>query len=266
MERHEDVMRLHMSSRRSRLAGFSVSAYVVRGVLVDCGFPLVGSDVSQLLGSGGLRGVVVTHHHEDHAGNVEEVARRGIPIAAHPEALAAMREPAPIGAYRRLIWGEAPPLRSPVTPLFADDLQLVHTPGHSRDHLAVWDGETETLIAGDLFLGVKVRVAHDDEEPRVLLDSLRRAAALSPRRLFDGHRGSIPSPGAALAAKIAWLEETIGRIDGMAAEGTSEAEISRVVFGRRTAIDVFSRGEYSRLSLVRAVLGNARPAGQAGTR
>lgn len=254
IERHDDVVRLDMSSRRSRVAGFGVSAYVVRGVLVDCGFPQVGSEVEQLLGNAGLRGVVVTHHHEDHAGNIEAVARRGIPIAAHPEAMAALRDPGPIGAYRRLVWGEAPPLRSPVTPLFADDLQLVHTPGHSRDHVSVWDTETGTLFAGDLFLGVKVRVAHDDEDPRALVDSLRRVAALSPARLFDGHRGLIPAPREALAAKIAWLDTMIGRIERMADDGASEREISRALLGRRAAIDIFSRGEYSRRSLVRAVL------------
>lgn len=254
VERHDDVVRFDMSSRRSRLAGLSVSAFLVRGVLIDCGFPSLEMEVTRLLSSEQLRGVVVTHWHEDHAGNAELVASRGIPMAASSATLAIIRNPAPIAPYRRFTWGSPRALQSPVTPFFPDDLQLVSTPGHSRDHLAVWDPESESLFSGDLFLGVKVRVAHHDEAPRATVQSLRRILALAPRRLFDGHRGLIERPSGALQAKIDWMEETIGRIEGAAADGRSEQEIARAVLGRRDLMDLISGGEYSRRSLVHAVL------------
>ena len=77
-ERHGDVVRVEMSNRRSRLAGFSVSAFLVRGMLVDTGFPGVGDDVERLLASERLQGILVSHFHEDHAGNIAAAARRGI--------------------------------------------------------------------------------------------------------------------------------------------------------------------------------------------
>jgi endoribonuclease LACTB2 len=254
VERHDDVVRFDMSSRRSRMAGFSVSAFLVRGVLVDCGFPDVETEFTRLLASERLRGVMVTHWHEDHAGNLEGVASRGIPIAAHIETLARARAAEPIGGYRRFTWGSATPLRSPVTPFFAEELEVVPTPGHSRDHQAVWDAETATLFSGDLFLGVKVRVAHHDERPRTMVRSLRRVLALAPRRMFDAHRGLIPEPRGALQAKLDWLESTIGAIDEMARSGAREEQISRAILGRRSWIDIMSRGEYSRRSFVHAVL------------
>ncbi|MEO7965319.1 MAG: MBL fold metallo-hydrolase [Gemmatimonadaceae bacterium] len=236
------------------MAGFSVSAYLIRGVLVDCGFPDVQLEFLRLLSSERLRGVVVTHWHEDHAGNIEAVASRGIPIAAHAATLAAARAALPIAFYRRFTWGSAEALRSPITPLFADDLEFVPTPGHSRDHLAVWDPQTSTLFAGDLFLGVKVRVAHHDEEPRATVKSLRRILQLAPKRLFDAHRGEVENPRGALQAKIDWMEETIGKIGARARNGDSEDVIARTLLGRRSSIDIFSCGEYSRRSFVNAVL------------
>jgi glyoxylase-like metal-dependent hydrolase (beta-lactamase superfamily II) len=203
IEKHGDVARLDMSHRRSRLINYSVSAYLVRGVLVDCGFPALHTEFARLLNDERLRGVIITHRHEDHAGNVELVASRGIPIAASPATLASLRAPGKIGFYRRFTWGSMPPLRSPVTPLFVDDLEMLHAPGHSSDHHVVWDSATGTLFASDLFLGVKVRVAHESEDPRRLIESLRLVARLGPERLFDGHRGLVPRPRDALEAKIA---------------------------------------------------------------
>ena len=36
-----------------------------------------------------------------------------------------------------------------------------------------WDAERETVFGGDLFLGVRVRVAHPGEDPRQLARSVR---------------------------------------------------------------------------------------------
>jgi hypothetical protein len=118
----------------------------------------------------------------------------------------------------------------------------------------VWDAEREIVASGDLFLGVKVRVAHAHESPRTLVRSLRVVAALEPRLLLDAHRGAIVNPTETLRAKIAWMEETIGAIESLAARGMGEREIQRRVLGKEAPVGYASAGEYSKISLVRAVL------------
>jgi glyoxylase-like metal-dependent hydrolase (beta-lactamase superfamily II) len=253
VERHGDVTRLHFSSPRSRLVGYAVSAYVVDGVLVDTGFPAVRADVARLLDELRPRGAVVTHEHEDHAGNVELIARRGVPLGASAATLAAVRDVGGIGLYRHFTWGAMPPLRSAVERFDPAPLALVPAPGHSPDHHVVWDAARETVFGGDLFLGVKVRVAHHDERPRLLARSLRAVAGLRPRRLFDAHRGLVERPAAALRAKADWLEEMIGRIEWRVAQGWGDRAIRREVLGPEEPTGYFSLGEYSRTSFVRAV-------------
>ncbi|MCC6774424.1 MAG: MBL fold metallo-hydrolase [Gemmatimonadaceae bacterium] len=257
IERHEDVVRFAMSTRRSRLAGMSASAYLVGGVLIDCGFPDVAHEVDRLLQQETLRGVIVTHAHEDHAGNVEAVARRGIALLAHPDTLAYARAPARLPMYRRFTWGEPSPLRSAIVSFEPEGLVLLHTPGHSPDHHVVWDASTRTLFSSDLFIGVKVRVAHHSERPRELVASLRRVLALDPARVFDAHRGLLPTPQESLRAKLAWTEELIGRVEALADTGMPVERIARAVLGTRDANDFVSIGEYSRINLVRAVLAEA---------
>jgi glyoxylase-like metal-dependent hydrolase (beta-lactamase superfamily II) len=251
--RRSDVEALWFSTPRSRLAGYGVHIFVARDVMIDTGFHAVRRAVGRLIDERRPKGIVITHHHEDHAGNIELAAERGLPIIAAPVTLDAAATPAPIGFYRRFVWSPMPLLRSPVTPLALDELELVHTPGHSPDHHAVWDAERETLFAGDLFLAVRVRVARPGENPRALVESLRRAAALRPKRMFDAHRGEVPDPVTSLLAKAAWIDETIGRIDAAIDAGKSDERIRDEVLGREEWVSYVSRGDLCKLNFVRAV-------------
>jgi endoribonuclease LACTB2 len=251
------VTRLRLRSWRGALVGYDVSAYLIDGVLVDTGFPRARAAMLEAVGSARVRGVVVTHWHEDHAGNVPAIAATGLPIAMHPECEALLRERPPIRFYRREVWGWTPALTGPVESFDPAPLQMIAAPGHSPDHRVVWDAERRILVSGDLFLGVKVRVAHEHESPRVLLSSLRHAAALEPRLLLDAHRGVVRDAAAQLRAKAEWNAETIGRIEELAGTGMEPRAIVRRLFGRESLVGWASGGEYSRRAFVRAVLNEA---------
>jgi ribonuclease/clavin/mitogillin len=259
----DDIEPIRLRSWRSAAMGYSVFVFLVRDQLIDTGFPGARKAVARLLDERRPRGVVVTHQHEDHAGNVELIARRGIPIAmarATEEALRAGE--ASVGLYRRACWGPMARLSAAIEAYEPSGLELVSTPGHSPDHHVVWDAERETLFAGDLFLGVKVRVARPMEDPRALARSARRTAALQPRRVLDAHRGLVPNGADALRAKATWLEEMIASIDDRIARGWSDRAITRAVLGREGLVYAVSRGDLSRLNFVRAVRATgARPAG-----
>jgi glyoxylase-like metal-dependent hydrolase (beta-lactamase superfamily II) len=164
-----------------------------------------------------------------------------------------MRESEEMGAYRRVTWGRmrSQPIAS--DPFAPAPLEPLHTPGHSADHHIVWDPERETLFSADLFLGVKVRVARPEEDPRALLSSIRQAAGLRPRVMWDAHRGRIENPVAALAAKADWLEALIERVERRIAEGEPDERIARAELGAPGAIDIASFGDLSRVNLIRAI-------------
>ena len=243
--------------------GYSVCVFLVRGQLIDTGFPGARRSVARLLDERRPRGVVVTHQHEDHAGNVELVAERGIPVAMARATEGALRAgEANVGFYRRACWGMMAPLRAAIEAYQPAGLELLSTPGHSPDHHVVWDAEREILFAGDLFLGVKVRAARPMEDPRALARSARRAAALRPRVLLDAHRGIVPNGADALEAKAQWLDDVVGAIDAHIARGWSDRAITTAVLGREDAVAVASFGDLSRLNFVRAVRATAATPGE----
>jgi len=260
-ESHGDVRRFEFSSPASRLVGYSVNVFVVRGVMVDCAFPRAHNAFAEVLQRETPRGLFITHHHEDHGGNAELVARAGVPLAASRATFDRLRSPKPIKSYRRITWGSAQPLVSSVVQFDDQALSLLEAPGHCADHHVVWDASEGTLFGGDLYLGVKVRIAHPGEDPRLLARTLRKIAELSPARLFDAHRGFVPNPTPLLIAKAQWTEEMIGEIERRIARGDTDAVIRREVFGGESWPGYFSGGDYSRINFVKAVRRGGAPAG-----
>lgn len=254
-----DVRPIRLRSWRSAMLGYSVLVFHVRGQLIDTGFPGVRTTIARLLDELRPQGIVLTHQHEDHAGNVELAAHRGYPIAMAPVTEHALRVGEPhVGLYRRICWGMMSPLRASFERFEPVGLEMIHLPGHSPDHHVVWDQEREDLYSGDLFLGVRVRVARPMEDPRALARSAAAAAALRPRRMFDSHRGLVPNGAEALRRKAAWLEEMIGGIDARLAAGwTDDRAIMRAVLGREDVLAYVSFGDLSCLNFVRAVRATA---------
>lgn len=252
LQRFGDVTRVRLASLGSRMARLDVSAYLVRDVLVDTGFPHVRRALANLLDERRIEGAMITHWHEDHAGNAELLAARGIPLAMHDETERKLRASEPIRLYRRVVWGSSPTLRAPLRPFGHSVLRLVQTPGHSPDHQVVWDPESETVFSGDLWLGVRSRVMHESENPRLIVDSLRTVLALKPRRMFDAHRGEVREPVDAIAAKIGWMEDTLGTIESRLDAGWSDRAILDAVLGGDEPVALLSFGEYARMNFVKA--------------
>lgn len=242
-----------MSSWATRAVRLDVSAYVIRGVMIDTGFRRLRHELLRAVRELNIRGAIVTHWHEDHAGNAAELSALGVPIAMREDTRAILRRPPDIQVYRRVVWGRPPALVSESPGLDAEGLETIHTPGHSTDHQVAWDQATRTLFSGDLWLGVRARVLHASEDPYRIIDSLRLVAALEPARMFDAHRGVVERPADALRAKIDWLGATLADIERRIHRGERDRQIVREALGGEEMAAVVSHGDYSRRNLVKAV-------------
>lgn len=252
--RYDGVQRIRMWTRRSAAVGYDVSAYLVRGILVDTGFRHVGVELARTLRELQPRGCVVTHWHEDHAGNAPMLAASHMPMWMAQYTERKLRERPQVKLYRHIVWGRPAALPDAVAPLDPAPLQVIATPGHSPDHHVVFDPETATLFSADLWLGVRVRIMGASENPYEILRSLAHIIALRPKRMFDAHRGMVERPVDALEAKRAWLDETVGAIERRLDAGDSERAIVREVLGGEERTAFFSQGEYSRRNLVGSVV------------
>ncbi len=134
----------------------------------------------------GPAAVVVTHAHDDHASGAAAIEARW------PNARFA-KFPWP-GRDRHVRWqplGDGDRVETD-----AGDLEVLHTPGHSPDHVALWHAETRTLFTGDLLvLGSTVFIpASDGGSLADYMRSLERLLGLAPDRAWPAHGPVIDDP------------------------------------------------------------------------
>ena len=141
--------------------------------------------------------VIATHHHGDHVGGIAAVKRRyRARILAHPLTGAALPsglvddilqegEPVPLGAWSGRPWR----------------LRVVHTPGHTRGHIALRDERWGALLVGDLVSGVSTIIIDPGEGDMAdYMTSLQRCVEMRPPLVMPAHGGALP--GNALAAAL----------------------------------------------------------------
>jgi len=136
--------------------------------------------IMEVVGSRSLVAVLVTHTHSDHAPLANPLARdMGVPAVGY--AAGPSFEP-----EIRLLEGA----RFDVGDL---DLHVIHTPGHSEDHLCFRAGEV--LFTGDHIMGGS-SVMVEDMGPYLL--SLEKLRGTGLGRLYPGHGEQMDDPDAVI--------------------------------------------------------------------
>ncbi len=141
--------------------------------------------LDRLLAAGGtLQGVFLTHHHHDHAGGVVPMCRHyGLPLLAHPETLDRIA-PLPADVQARPL-----PLDARLTVDDAVTLEPLHTRGHARGHLCLWDARQRVLVSGDMVLGGgrTTIIAPPEGDMALYMETLQQLMTLNPRVILPGH-------------------------------------------------------------------------------
>lgn len=262
---HGEVRYFRMARTAFGRALYWTGVYLVDGVLIDSGPPNMRSEVARLVAELGVRQCVTTHHHEDHSGNHALLNARGIVPLVHPMGIAHISAPASRlpDLYRRVTWGSPAPAQ--VAPLGdrletpAHRFQVVHTPGHAEDHVALFEPDRGWLFTGDLYLAPRLKVLRDDEDVHAMVGSLRRLVALAPTVVFCQHRGRVGDGPELLRRKLQFLLELGGRIGALRERGLDEAAIARSLPGDDLIWRLWTGGHFAKRHFVRAFLRPPEP-------
>jgi glyoxylase-like metal-dependent hydrolase (beta-lactamase superfamily II) len=264
-----DVTRFDMTRVLPILGRYWTTAYLVGDTLIDSGCAHTAPELMQALGDVPLARIVNTHTHEDHIGANGPL--RGqypeLEILAHPLALPVLADPRraqPLHPYRRLVWGWPEPSRA--QPLSDGALiesahhsfEVIYTPGHSPDHLCLYESQQGWLFTGDLFVGGRDRALRADCDIWGIIAALKRVAALPLTVLFPGSARVRDNPAQALATKIAYLEELGEKILELDRQGQSVRQIVRALCGGPLLIEFITLGHFTRGWLVRSYLGRSQ--------
>ena len=177
-------------------------------VVIDPG-PLSDQHLTAVVAAIGQRSVasvLVTHSHSDHAPLANPLGKElGVPVHGH--------SPGP---------GFDPDLRLSEGSLITvgeTTLQVLHTPGHSDDHLCFLTGRI--LFTGDHIMGGSSVMVEDMAR---YMSSLERLQTLELERLYPGHGSEIEEPQQVITWYLAHRRQREQEILDACNEGATDVE------------------------------------------
>lgn len=261
---YDPIARIDLARTLAGRGRYWTTVYLVDGLLIDSGCAHSAPELLACLCGRPLTRLINTHTHEDHIGanGPLQTELSGLEILAHPLALDILRNPHQqnLQPYRRLMWGWPEPSKGEQ---LADgevirtenfDFQVLYTPGHSPDHICLYEPNRGWLFSGDLFVGGRDRALSADADIWGVIQSLKRIAELPLTGLFPGSARVREDPGDELREKIAYLSETGERVLELRGKDWSVDAIAHALFGGPMFIEVFTIGHFSRRNLVRSYL------------
>jgi glyoxylase-like metal-dependent hydrolase (beta-lactamase superfamily II) len=133
---------------------------------------------------------------------------------------------------------------------------VIPTPGHTDDHICLYEPNEGWLFTGDLFIGGQIRYLREDEDIYSILDSLRRIASLPVKMMFCSFSGTVDQPKEAIQKKIGYLEDLGRTIEEGIQQGISLRTIRRRLLGRGDRFRLVTAGQISKQNLINAFLRN----------
>jgi endoribonuclease LACTB2 len=164
------------------------NCYVIGGdevVVIDPASPYEEEQalLDRVLEARNVREIWLTHLHRDHVSGANHLRKKlGVGVAAHPVTAKDLEGVVEIDRT----FAENERLELAGKPGWS--LHVLHTPGHARGHVCVFEARNGSLVTGDLMAGLGTVVIDPPEgHMATYLESLRRMQALPVTALFPAH-------------------------------------------------------------------------------
>lgn len=210
----------------------TVYAFVVGDVLIDTAQSLNRSNIEKVVQKHPISKIILTHHHEDHSGNVAYLMETlNIDAYAHPECVDILKNGLKVSPLARLLSGSVG--EAHLKPLYEKDiiytndyaLHPIYAPGHCTDHYCYYEPNKGWLFSGDLYVADKIKYFASFESLLTQIESLKKLIALDFDVLFCAHNPKTKNGKQHLKNKLQFFEDFAGIVEKYYHQGYSAKQI-----------------------------------------
>jgi glyoxylase-like metal-dependent hydrolase (beta-lactamase superfamily II) len=245
---------------------YPVYAFLVGDTLIDTGTNRADIEFLSALKNRTIAKIVNTHHHEDHTGNNGDIQERfRIPVYAHASALPYLENPRlnKLRFYQRIVWDW--PKASKGEALGSDvragnyRFEVIPSPGHTDDHICLYEPDKKWLFTGDLFCGTTFIYLRQDENYLQILETIKKLSNLEIETIFCNLKGEVKNGREALLKKINKMETLRDDVLKLRDKGLPPKEIRQKVLGDEDTWNLITGGHYSKQNTIDSILSGKRP-------
>ena len=233
--------------------------YYVDGLLIDTGQRSMQKAILEKTSDLPVQQMLITHHHEDHSGNIRELRDQfNCKAYASEKCCELMKDPPSISFAQYMVWSSRPACHD-LTPISGSiqtenyEFQLIPIPGHAEDMVALYEPERRWLFSADLFINGYISYFLKNESIVDQINSIKRILELDFKVLLCSHNPRIHDGREKLQEKLNYLEDFHSRVSQEYQKGNSASRIMKnLKLNENTYIRLFSHGQLSMMNMVRS--------------
>lgn len=235
--------------------------YFIDGLLIDTGPLKVNKQVLSATRNLDVEQLFITHHHEDHTGNIHQLQElHDCKVYAPKLTCEIMKAPPSLSFIQKIMYGQ----RKAYDKLIPIDhtietknfhFQLIPIPGHAPDMVCLYEPNKQWLFSADLYINSYIGYFLAGESILDQIESTRKILGLDFKTLFCAHNPQLKNGKEQLSKKLDFLESFFHDVQSLYLKGYAEKEIFNALkLKENKIVKLLSGGQLSKLNMVRSVI------------
>lgn len=254
-----DIFRFgKLSSSKNK---FTSIIYHVDGLLIDTGHSKASKQVYEATKNLNIQQICITHHHEDHSGNIKLLQNHfKCPVYGSKLCSNMMKNPPKLSLAQKLTWGSRPPFAN-IKPLKKTlktnnyQFDIISIPGHAKDMIALYEPTKKWLFSADLYLNSYIGYFINNESILDQINSIKKVLALNFDSLLCSHNPQLKNGKEQLVKKLNYLENFYHEVIELHKKGKSPKQIfNKMELTEINFVKFLSFGKLSKMNMVKSAI------------
>ena len=235
--------------------------FFVDGLLIDTGQSRMRKEIFNTTYKLPVQQIFITHHHEDHTGNLIQLKKHfKCPAYSSELCRQLMKNPPPISFAQNVFWGERPGnnfLEKKENNIETNkfSFKIIPISGHAVDMVALYEPNKKWLFSADLYVNSYIGYFMREESMSEQIHSIKKILEVDFDILLCSHNPQLKSGKEQLKKKLHFMETFYTRVAELYHIGNSAKQImKKLKLSEYWQVRLMSGGALSRLNMVRAVI------------
>jgi len=235
--------------------------YFIDGLMIDTGHTRMASNIFDQVKDLPVKQIFITHHHEDHSGNIARMQNYfDCPVYASDLCCEMMKSPPPISFAQKMSWGERPAFNNliPKSDFIETEnykFQIIPIPGHAVDMVALYEPTKKWLFTSDLYVNSYIAYFLENESTLNQINSIKRILELDFEVMLCGHNPQLKNGKTKLKKKLLFLEKFYEDVTKLYDKNYSAEQIFlKMELVETKSVKFLSNGHLSKMNMVKSVI------------